>query len=107
MFRFKNLDHRRKMAQAMINACRNPYIGYDDSSRRTSLWRKVAMKGYSVEGIASVDEVCDCDCSSLVALCFFCATGNNSLGSSPTTSPGSLETLIRNTGLCEELTVNP
>lgn len=103
VFRFKDEKNRRLMAQAMINACKNPYVGYDDWNRNT--YRvQVGMLGYSVDALAKVDTPCECDCSSLVSLCFFCVTGKD-IGSNLTTAQGSLDSAIRRTGLCDEITV--
>ena len=102
VFRFKDEKHRRLMAQAMINACSNPYVGYDDWDRN-SYRVQVGLLGYSVDALSKVKKPCNCDCSSLLSLCFFCATGKD-IGSNLTTEEGSLDSAIRRTGLCTEIT---
>ena len=34
VFRFNKEEYRRAIAQAMINACNNPYVGYDSDNER-------------------------------------------------------------------------
>jgi len=99
VFRFIKPEHREAIARAMIAACQNPYVGYDQYKRDTYR-SKMGLYGYSIDGLSKVNVPCDCDCSSLVSLCFFCATGKD-IGSLRTYN---LADGIRKTGLCTEIT---
>lgn len=58
------------IAEAMTQACNNPYIGYDQGERLDIM---TALKKYgSLEKIA---EPTECDCSSLIRACIYQATG--------------------------------
>ncbi len=54
-----------KIASAMEEACTNNNIGYDQS-QRTTLYEKAKAKNWQIDKIT---EKCECDCSSLVAVC--------------------------------------
>lgn len=54
-----------KIASAMEEACTNNNIGYDQS-QRTTLYQKAKAKNWQIDKIT---EKCECDCSSLVAVC--------------------------------------
>lgn len=53
------------IATNMEKACKNDYIGYSQKNR-TTLYKKAVYYGYD---ISKIESPCDCDCSSLVAVC--------------------------------------
>lgn len=65
VFRPKNSTVAEKIATAMEQACANSKIGYDQS-QRTTLYAKAKEKNWDLSKITSN---CECDCSSLVAVC--------------------------------------
>lgn len=86
IFRAKLDAHAEELAKAMIRACKNPNIGYDQSQR----------DGVVVHGTATKVKT-ECDCSSLVRRCIIEATGKD---------PGNIRTvsmpdLLPKTGLFE------
>lgn len=54
-----------KIATAMEQACTNNKIGYDQS-QRTTLYTQAKMVGWNLSKITTK---CECDCSSLIAVC--------------------------------------
>ena len=66
IFTAKKSSHRKKLAQAMKQACNNPNIGYDQ-------WQRdgVVSKGTDTKVKT------ECDCSSLVRRCIIEATGKD------------------------------
>jgi hypothetical protein len=54
-----------KIAKAMEQACVNDYIGYDQN-QRTTLYVKAKAFNWDISKITTA---CECDCSSLVAVC--------------------------------------
>lgn len=64
VIRPKDEDAAKKIAAAMVAACNNNNIGYSQSDR-LSLYNIVSKNGWK---IASAGK-CNCDCSSLVAVC--------------------------------------
>lgn len=65
VFRPKDSTVAEKIAVAMEQACANSKIGYDQS-QRTTLYTKAKEKNWDLSKIVSG---CECDCSSLVAVC--------------------------------------
>lgn len=65
VFRAKNFVDAEKIAKAMEQACANENIGYDQQ-QRTTLYAKAKAVGWD---ISKITEKCECDCSSLVAVC--------------------------------------
>lgn len=65
VIRAKDSVVAEKIAKAMEDACANDNIGYDQSNR-TSLYAQAKAKGWY---ILKVSTKCECDCSSLVAVC--------------------------------------
>ena len=65
VFRPKDSTVAEKIATAMEQACANNKIGYDQS-QRTTLYAKAKEKNWDLSKIVSS---CECDCSSLVAVC--------------------------------------
>lgn len=85
------------MAKACEAACNNKNIGYDQSQRNT-LNAQAKLVGYDIERIKTP---CECDCSSLMAVCAQAAgiTVNYSNGNAPTTA--TMEGAFKATGLFE------
>jgi hypothetical protein len=65
VFRAKDKTIAEKIARAVEQACANNNIGYDQS-QRTTLYKYA--KKYNWD-LAKITEPCECDCSSLVAVC--------------------------------------
>lgn len=65
VFRAKDPAIAEKIAVAMEQACANNNIGYDQN-QRTTLYSKARNAGWDLSKVA---EQCECDCSSLVAVC--------------------------------------
>lgn len=88
------------MAQAMEKACNNNHIGYDQNERN-SLRTQAQLCGYD---LSRINKDCECDCSSLIAVCCECAgikvpyNGYNA----PTTL--TLKTALLSTGVFTQLT---
>ena len=72
LLRAKESGIGNKIASAMIDACSNENIGYDQSQRDSivSLFKK-KMK------LSEIDKACECDCSKLIQLCVWEATGKD------------------------------
>lgn len=68
VFRPKSEAVAEKIAAAMIAACNNANIGYSQRDR-ISLYTKAAANGFKLGKVAK----CNCDCSSLVAVCVMAA----------------------------------
>lgn len=58
-------DIAEKSAKACEAACANSNIGYDQLQRNT-LYEKAKLKSFD---LGSIDESCECDCSSLMHIC--------------------------------------
>lgn len=69
LLRVINPEHAAKLAQAMLDACANSHIGYDQNDRNLI---KIVKKYGSIAKIV-VDT--DTDCSGLVRACIYQATG--------------------------------
>lgn len=65
VLRCKDSKKAGKIAQAMEKACRNDYIGYDQS-QRTTLYSLCKANGWKIEDIKTS---CETDCSALVSVC--------------------------------------
>ena len=65
VLRCRDSKKAEKIAQAMEKACRNDYIGYDQS-QRTTLYSLCKANGWRIEDI---ETPCETDCSALVAVC--------------------------------------
>ena len=102
VFRFKNFLYRLQIANAIENVCGNPHIGYNcDQPQRYTLRKCVEALpgGCTVDNLFNVTTNCECECSSLVSLCFQCATGVSIWDQWTGTIAGA----IRLTGLCDEI----
>ena len=65
VLRAKNPNIAEKIATAMEAACKNDFIGYDQS-QRTTLYSLAKSNGWRIEDIKTP---CETDCSALVAVC--------------------------------------
>lgn len=65
VIRAKDTAVAEKIAKAMEQACMNNFIGYDQS-QRTTLYIQAKNKDWD---ISKINVACECDCSSLVAVC--------------------------------------
>ena len=65
VLRCKDSAKAEKIARAMEKACKNDYIGYDQS-QRTTLYSLCKANGWQIEGVKTP---CETDCSALVAVC--------------------------------------
>ena len=65
VFRPKDSGIAEKIAKAMEQACANDKIGYDQS-QRTTLYTLAKAVNWDISKITTA---CECDCSSLVAVC--------------------------------------
>ena len=65
VIRPKDENVAEKIAKAMEQACSNDNIGYDQD-QRTTLYYKAKEQNWD---ISKVTTACECDCSSLVAVC--------------------------------------
>ena len=65
VFRAKDIKIAETIAKAMEQACKNDNIGYDQS-QRTTLYNKAKKVNWD---LSKVNTKCECDCSSLVAVC--------------------------------------
>ena len=65
VFRAKDSQVAEKIAKTMEQACANNKIGYDQS-QRTTLYAKAKAVNWDLSKITAA---CECDCSSLVAVC--------------------------------------
>lgn len=72
LLRAKDSDIGNGIASAMIDACANENIGYDQSQRDSivSLFKKTKK-------LSEIDKACECDCSKLIQLCVWEATGKD------------------------------
>lgn len=88
-----------KMAKACEDAVSNPNIGYDQSQRNT-LNTQAKLVGYELSRIKTP---CECDCSSLMAVCAQAAgiSITYSSGNAPTTS--TMERAFSATGMFDVL----
>jgi len=65
VFRAKDSKIAEKIAKTMELACTNNNIGYDQK-QRTTLYEKAKIVKWD---LSKIKEKCECDCSSLVAVC--------------------------------------
>ncbi len=96
VFRPKNSTVAEKIAVAMEQACANSKIGYDQS-QRTTLYTKAKEKNWDLSKITSN---CECDCSSLVAVCVNAA----GIAVSKDMYTGNQKAVLKATGQFELLT---
>lgn len=89
IYRPKSTSVARKIATAMSQACKNNNIGYSQSDR-LSLDKEAKKHDYNLSNVGK----CNCDCSSLDAVCINAA----GVKINPGMYSGSAPTLISNTG---------
>lgn len=94
VFRAKNSEVAKKIADDMRWACNNMAIGYNQSKRNT-LYNAAKPNGFDC---AKVTTLCECDCSSLVRVCILYA-GIKINDFNTTSEP----TRLLNTGAFEEM----
>ncbi|MBQ0005083.1 MAG: peptidoglycan-binding protein [Clostridiales bacterium] len=71
MARAKDANARAEIAKAMKEACANNNIGYDTSGNdRLTLLKALKANGFKM---SKIDKKVECDCSSLVRACCYCA----------------------------------
>lgn len=95
--RAKNSNVAAKLAAAMLEACNNDNIGYDQNQRTGVI---TTLRKYG--SLAEIKEKTEADCSSLVRACVIQATGID---------PGNFNTstekkMLLATGLFEEVAIN-
>ena len=89
IYRPKSTSVARKIATAMSQACKNNNIGYSQSDR-LSLDKEAKKHDYNLSKVGK----CNCDCSSLDAVCI----NAGGVKIDPAMYSGSAPTLISNTG---------
>lgn len=78
--RFIKPENRERIVTAVLNACNNPHIGYDQKEPERFTLRKELMAlpgGITPDNFGKVTNNCACDCSELVCLCIQAACGIN------------------------------
>ena len=96
VIRPKDSAKAEKIAKAMEQACANDKIGYDQG-QRTTLYTQAKAANWD---ISKVTTACECDCSSLVAVCVNAA----GIAVSKDIYTGNEKTALANTGAFELLT---
>lgn len=96
VIRPKDSAAAEKIATAMEQACANNKIGYDQA-QRTTLYTQAKAVGWDISKISTA---CECDCSSLVAVCVNAA----GITVSRDIYTGNEKTSLMNTGAFELLT---
>lgn len=86
LLRPKSIEVANKLAQAMLEACNNNNIGYDQSNRYSVITN---LKKYGT--MAKIATPCESDCSSLVRACIYQATGVDVGDFSTANEPSKLE----------------
>lgn len=92
VIRPKSIDVANKIASAMLEACNNNNIGYDQGDR--NLIAKVKKYG----SLAKISVKCDTDCSDLIRACVYQASGVDSGDFYTATEPS----VLAKTGLFEK-----
>lgn len=96
VIRPKDSAKAEKIAKAMEQACANDKIGYDQN-QRTTLYTQAKALNWDLSKITTA---CECDCSSLVAVCVNAA----GIGVSKDIYTGNEKTALANTGAFTVLT---
>ena len=89
VIRAKSAAVAKKIAKAMIQACNNNNIGYSQADR-LSLYNLAAQNDFNLSKVGR----CNCDCSSLVAVCCWAA----GIHVAPTMWTGNELALLKATG---------
>lgn len=90
VIRPKDSIHAEKIAKAMEQACANDKIGYDQY-QRTTLYTQAKALNWDISKITTP---CECDCSSLVAVC----VNASGIAVSKDIYTGNEKTALANTG---------
>lgn len=98
IIRAKDAAVAEKIAAAMEAACANANVGYDQG-QRTTLYARAKEKGWN---ISAITVKCECDCSSLVAVCVNAA----GIAVSKDIYTGNQANALKNTGKFEVLTAS-
>lgn len=97
VIRWKDTALAQKFAQVLTTICNNSKVGYDQNER-TTLWAQCERISWDIGKISQIS-ACECDCSSLMAVCArFCG-----LSVSKDIWTGNLEAAFRATGKVESL----
>ena len=96
VFRPKSATVAEKIAKAMEQACANDKIGYDQNQRTTLFTQAKAVNW----DLSKITTACECDCSSLVAVCVNAA----GIAVSKDIYTGNEKTALANTGAFTVLT---
>ena len=96
VIRPKDSAKAEKIAKAMEQACANDLIGYDQN-QRTTLYTQAKAVNWDISKVATA---CECDCSSLVAVCVNAA----GITVSKDIYTGNEKTALANTGAFTVLT---
>lgn len=96
VFRAKDSRIAEKIAKAMEQACANDNIGYDQG-QRTTLFEHAKKASWD---ISKVTAKCECDCSSLVAVCVNAA----GIAINKDMYTGNQKTILNNTSKFDMLT---
>jgi cell wall-associated NlpC family hydrolase len=96
LFRAKDSKVAEKIAQAMEQACANDKVGYDQK-QRTTLYEQAKKLNWD---ISKINTACECDCSSLVAVCVNAA----GINVSKDMYTGNQKAVLTKTGKFEVLT---
>lgn len=96
LIRPKDSAIAEKIAAAMEAACKNDNVGYDQN-QRTTLYTQAKAKNWNISDISTK---CECDCSSLVAVCVNAA----GISVSKDIYTGNEAAALKNTGKFDVLT---
>ena len=96
VIRPKDSAAAEKIAKAMEQACANDKIGYDQNQRTTLFTQAKAVNW----DLSKIETACECDCSSLVAVCVNAA----GIAVSKDIYTGNEKTALANTGAFTVLT---
>lgn len=99
LLRCKDRNKAELMAKACESACANPYIGYDQNERNT-LFTQAKLNNYD---LSKIKVPCECDCSSLMAVCAECA-GIRVYKSSNAPTTATMKDVFSSTGMFNVLT---
>lgn len=72
LLRAEDISVANAIAKAMLQACNNPNIGYDQGQRDSMM--TLFRQGHS---ISEINKPCEVDCSKLVQICVYQATGKD------------------------------
>lgn len=67
VLRWKNESVAKAFAEALKAICNSPKVGYDQN-QRTTLWSECEKINWQITRLSQIS-ACECDCSSLMAVC--------------------------------------